>query len=295
MADQLMLWARNKYDLLLDKGTWNAPTEQEEKIIALQAQVKEMAKKLSEKKPHSTSKSTTTKTNGKSTNKKKHKRTEKAEWFTKKPTDVLKTVTWNNREWNWCGKDTGGKCESYVIHKPSECKGLKHSGSTPPPKQEKRVKIKAQQTMIEAHKESNEAPYDDGFLLWIIGIFYYILSWLKSCLILLYNKLNHTHNLNWYSCIEYVINIPFNILIYINERHMHNSFKPKQWQRIRGSLKRRRILYCQLVTVYASTIKAHRITPFDTDSSTIGIDNRASGFPCINRFCWSPPRQQQDH
>ena len=49
-ADQLMLWARNKYDLLLDKGTWNAPTEQEEKIIALQAQVKEMVKKLSEKK-----------------------------------------------------------------------------------------------------------------------------------------------------------------------------------------------------------------------------------------------------
>ena len=55
-ADQLMLWARNKYDLLLDKGTWNAPTEQEEKIIALQAQVKEMEKKLSEKKPKPPSK-----------------------------------------------------------------------------------------------------------------------------------------------------------------------------------------------------------------------------------------------
>ena len=45
-ADQLMLWARNKYDLLRDKGTWNAPTDEEEKIIALQAQVKAMVKKL---------------------------------------------------------------------------------------------------------------------------------------------------------------------------------------------------------------------------------------------------------
>ena len=75
---------------------------------------------------------------------------------------------------------------------------------------------------------------------------------------------------------EYVINMPFNCLLYFRENHMLNSFKPKRKRRIVGSPKRRRIL-CQAVAVYASTIKAHRVTPFDTDSATIGIDNRASG------------------
>ena len=92
-VDQLMLWARNKYDLLLDKDTCNPPTEQEEKIIVLQAQVKETVKKLSEKEPQLTSKGKATKANGKSNDKKKSRRVEKLEWFTKKPTDVLKTVT----------------------------------------------------------------------------------------------------------------------------------------------------------------------------------------------------------
>ena len=101
-ADQLMLWARNKYNLLLDKGTWNAPTEQEEKIVALQAQVKEMAKKLSEKKTSQPQKNKSSKPNSSTQDKKKKsKRIEKPSWFTDKPTDVTKKATWNNREWNW--------------------------------------------------------------------------------------------------------------------------------------------------------------------------------------------------
>ena len=165
-ADQLMLWARNKYDLLLGKGIWNAPTEQEEKIIALQAQVKEMARKLTEKKPQQSSKGTSQKTNTTSKDKKKKsKRVEKPEWFTKKPTNLYKKVTWNNREWNWCGKDTGGKCESFVIHKPTECKGLKRHGSITPSKQNKKVKIKADQVLLNDEKDDNDQPYDDGFLL----------------------------------------------------------------------------------------------------------------------------------
>ena len=165
-ADQLMLWARNKYDLLLDKGIWNAPTEQEEKIIALQAQVKEMAKKLSEKKSPQTTKGKTNKSaQNPKDKKKKSKRTEKPDWFTKKPTNVHKTVHWNNREWNWCGADTGGKCESYVIHKPTECKGLKRQGSATKPQQPKKVKLKAEQAVYEDHKNADEQPYDDGFLL----------------------------------------------------------------------------------------------------------------------------------
>ena len=163
-ADQLMLWARNKYDLLLDEGTWNAPTEQEEKIIALQAQQKEMEKKLTAKKPQQNQKGKS-KTNNKPNDKKKTKRVEKPGWFTKRPTNIHKTVTWNNREWNWCRKDTGGQCKSYVIHKPSDCKGLRRPASASTPRQNKQVKLKAQPTMVETQKESNDVPYDDGFLL----------------------------------------------------------------------------------------------------------------------------------
>lgn len=43
--NQLMLWARQKYDLLRDKGVWNDPTPEEEKTIALTAQVKKISEK----------------------------------------------------------------------------------------------------------------------------------------------------------------------------------------------------------------------------------------------------------
>jgi len=47
-----MLWTRKKYDILKKKGTWNAPTEEEEKIISLEAQVRKMENKFkSIKKP----------------------------------------------------------------------------------------------------------------------------------------------------------------------------------------------------------------------------------------------------
>ena len=165
-ADQLMLWARNKYDLLIDKGTWNAPTEQEEKIIALQAQVKEMEKKLLDKKKSQSSKPKTSKNNNQNVDKKKKsKRVEKPSWFTEQPSDVNKKVTWNNREWNWCGRATGGKCESFVIHKPSECKGLKRPTSSPNKPMQKKTKIKAQQAMTEEKDENDATQYNDGFIL----------------------------------------------------------------------------------------------------------------------------------
>ena len=122
-----------------------------------------MAKKLSEKKPPQNQKGKTTKPSATSTDKKKKsKRVEKPEWFTKKPTDVHKKVSWNNREWNWCGRDTGGKCESYVIHKPADCKGLKCTGPTPSNKLRKKIKLKAEETIS---PNEDDTPYNDGFML----------------------------------------------------------------------------------------------------------------------------------
>jgi hypothetical protein len=43
--DDLMLAAKNKYDSMVEKGTWNAPSA-EEKIIALEAKFNSTVKKF---------------------------------------------------------------------------------------------------------------------------------------------------------------------------------------------------------------------------------------------------------
>ena len=161
-ADQLMLWARNKYDLLLDKGTWNAPTAEEEKIIALQSQVKEMAKKLQNKSNNSKPKST--QASSSKTDKKTSKRKEKPSWFSEQPKDTSKTIKWNNRDWNWCGSATGGHCEAFVIHKPSECKGIKKRKEPTSKPKPKKPKLKVEQTITATNPEA-PIQVDDDFIL----------------------------------------------------------------------------------------------------------------------------------
>lgn len=41
--------------------------------------------------------------------------------------DLRKTVMWEGKEWWWCEKETGGKCNpgKYRRRKPSECRGMK--------------------------------------------------------------------------------------------------------------------------------------------------------------------------
>jgi len=130
--NQLMLWARQKYDLLKDKGTWNAPTPEEEKIIALTTQVNKMSEKLKARGPGK----------GRSTDQKGEikKFKPKPDWFEVEPEDPTKSIIWNDKRWHWCGAKTGGKCESFVRHKPSQCRGKRrrpqNSGS-----KEKRTRV----------------------------------------------------------------------------------------------------------------------------------------------------------
>ena len=41
-----------------------------------------------------------------------------------------KVAEFKGHTWHWCGKETGGKCEKWRAHKPSECKGLGSDGGT---------------------------------------------------------------------------------------------------------------------------------------------------------------------
>ncbi len=150
--NQLMLWARQKYDLLRDKGTWNAPTPEEEKIIALTAQVNKMSEKLRARKPSDNG--------GKQIKDKNRDLKPKPEWFEKEPEDPSKSITWNNKMWHWCGAKTGGKCESYVRHKPEDCRGRKRRTGRSSTNGSKRSKVQeiAAQEAIEYNSDGSD-PY----------------------------------------------------------------------------------------------------------------------------------------
>jgi hypothetical protein len=125
--DELMQAAKNKYDTMVEKGIWNAPTA-EEKIVALEAKLESTVKSLSKKVTAELGKNK--KQGGKrSSEGAKHKKGDaKSEDHPKKwaapKAGEKKETTFKGHTWYWCGKGTGGNCEKWRAHKPSECKGL---------------------------------------------------------------------------------------------------------------------------------------------------------------------------
>ena len=124
-SESLMQLGDNKYKLLKEGGLWNAPSDEEEKILALQTEVKKLQKNYT-KKPDL--KKTDKRSSVGDTTKKKIKM-EKPSWFFKEPQgdELKKPKFWNNRNWYWCSPKTGGKCSgNYRAHKPTECEGKAH-------------------------------------------------------------------------------------------------------------------------------------------------------------------------
>jgi hypothetical protein len=111
---------------MVEKGTWNAPTA-EEKIVALEAKFKSTMKTLNKKVSFDGSSKKKGAKSGanKSGSKKKGQKDEDhpKKWKAPKSSDK-KEVEFKGHTWYWCGKETGGKCEKWRAHKPSECKGL---------------------------------------------------------------------------------------------------------------------------------------------------------------------------
>ena len=115
--DQLMQLADNKFKNLLQEGLWDAPSLEEEKIVALEAKVKQLTKAAKKKCPDYKNKKTD------------QKKKKPCRMFTKpNDKDLAKPRKWNGLEWWYCGKETGGKCDGqYHHHKPSECEGKVHT------------------------------------------------------------------------------------------------------------------------------------------------------------------------
>jgi hypothetical protein len=120
-ADRLMLLAKNKYRLLVDQGTWQAPTVAEEKIIALEAKLAAMKKTSYGKTPD---KNKGGKKNpgkgGKGGGKDKKNRREKEPWMLVKPKDGEPTEKKHDgKTWHFCTKHA-----SWCLHTTAQCKGI---------------------------------------------------------------------------------------------------------------------------------------------------------------------------
>ena len=128
--DKLMQLADNKFRLMKEKGTWNAPSEEEEKILALQAEV-QLLKKSRPRGQKGNDKKDRKVRKPKEANNRNHNT--KPEWMSSKPNseDISKSREWKGRKWWWCGEETGGKCApaQWRAHHPKECRGTMRQNS----------------------------------------------------------------------------------------------------------------------------------------------------------------------
>lgn len=130
---ELMNLALLKYKTLKSRDIWEAPSAEEEKLVAMEIRLQELQKKIASKrnKPSGDYKDGGKSRSGNESSRKKPKN-EKPQWMFQKPKDdeLYKPRQWKGRDWYFCGKSTGGKCKGgpngegqYRAHKPKDCKG----------------------------------------------------------------------------------------------------------------------------------------------------------------------------
>ena len=133
--DGLMLAAKNKYDIMIERGTWNSPTN-EAKFVALEAKltknIKELRKRTFETSNSKSSTGSKTATKKPAQKAKANGEDHPTNWAVPKASDK-KSAEYKGRTWYWCGQDTGGKCEKWRAHDPKTCKGLAPADGTKRP------------------------------------------------------------------------------------------------------------------------------------------------------------------
>jgi hypothetical protein len=166
--NDLMHHAEEEYKRLIMENKWEAPSQQEEKIIALLSEIND---KRSNGKGNSHGK-------GKGNGNPKRKGYEKGKRYPKglseeelrkpPPRDKMHLPrVFNGKEFWWCHPDTGGKCDGWWrVHKPTggenPCRGAsknanKHSSTTPEPKEMKKPsKMAKLQASLQALIEDQE-------------------------------------------------------------------------------------------------------------------------------------------
>jgi len=97
MEGDIMVMAENKYKTLARSGEWNAPSREQQEILALTAKLETMTKKKKGKGNGETNK--------------------KYEWKKVPPKDLQDTKQKNGKNYHWCIKH-----QMWTLHKPEDCK-----------------------------------------------------------------------------------------------------------------------------------------------------------------------------
>ena len=157
--NELMVLAENKYKILKTKEIWEAPSEEEAKLIALEARFTELKKKMADKRKRVNQEVGPKKKKARNDN----KYPPKPDFLRKAPvnSEISVPKEWNGTKWYWCHEKTGGKCEGqWRTHKPSDCKGIakkKDNKSSKPRKlNEKKVVIQEAVAEIQGGYQSEE-------------------------------------------------------------------------------------------------------------------------------------------
>jgi hypothetical protein len=137
-AQALMSHAEEEYKRLLMEGIWEAPSQQEEKIIAMVTEIAAKSKKVGSNDRGKGKFKTYQKGKGGKKNDKKYQRIPDEELRKPPPKDKMHAPrVMNGKEFWWCHPDTGGKCDGWWRrHKPTggddPCRGAGMKGRKHP-------------------------------------------------------------------------------------------------------------------------------------------------------------------
>jgi len=166
---ELMLYADNKYKVLIDKKEWQAQSPEQKGIVALESKLSKLENKMVKFKTAPGKEKDKDKKPGHGNGK-----GEKPTWLAKniapkdpKPNDTPRK--WKNKDWHWCSPATGGKCEgNWRVHKPSDCQGTAKSKASAGVKrkskgtpQERKLKLKAAYAAVREEARALDIDLDD--------------------------------------------------------------------------------------------------------------------------------------
>jgi len=130
--EKLMGRIFNKYKIMKTKEVQNAPSAEQNKLVALEAKISELKKryenkkaKLDQNKKRDSNKRDGIKVKDGETKSPKRIKAQKPAWMFQKPkgADLRKPREWNGSTWHYCSPETGEKCKGlYRIHKSSKCR-----------------------------------------------------------------------------------------------------------------------------------------------------------------------------
>ena len=126
----LMYYAEKKFKIMVTTKTWEAPSQVDEEIMALQVRMEKMQEQLKKAEANRSKKKKGGGDDDKKDDSRKRKKKdgdkkERPDWFNSAPEDgkVHEKKFWNGHYWYYCCDETGGKCGGvWRRHKPSECK-----------------------------------------------------------------------------------------------------------------------------------------------------------------------------